>query len=532
MKILGIIALLVSQSAFALDALPSADVRQKMIQKLTAEITRLDGEGLYVRQNRPRSWNAITTQIQQEATAASDWKSFYRSFARLNQAFPNLHSNLTASAELASALNQTLIRPKADFTAEWLTPNLVRFVISKVDSDLNLPADIQPQAGDLLIAINGRDMKSWALENFEFCKFPLKEQCDFMLPEYFKKEILSWERSQDLNFTLQRNDKVWTIAIPVKEVSRQPQDPKSAYCKYSPNRYDDFHLIYSGNRLCIYESPNHPKTAVMRITSFNYPQDAMEPGEKILSIDDELETIYPWWNQHATWDHLVIDVIDNHGGNAPIPYYQILLQHDFQEQYVIFKKTKEMNDATLRKGMFWGSRAQEIWFQDLVSTGAWNRLNIGEYTSPVPMFCTDEHRNCAIGKFSPRKHPFNGDVRVLVNQWCVSSCDGFVNEAKEQLGAKAQFFGHPQAADTAYSRLTLQLILDRSSPDGFRIDVAPLSVQAKENLLLSQTVVVTQSVTEHGYIVSGKPVPLTKFIPFHWNDTNRWVNLVLQSALP
>jgi hypothetical protein len=519
-----------SISAKAAEPLPNAGVRQKMITDLARDMARLDGEALFVRKNRAQYWNVIVQKLRQEAAGAQNWPAFYRVFSRLNQAYPNLHSNISPGDEL-KALFPTPLRFKIAFQTEWLTPTNTRFTISNVDADLHLPADKKPQVGDNVTAINGRSIESWSAENFEFCKLPIKQQCDIILFLQLQKEILSWDRSQPLEFTLERAGRTWTIPVRKEDAPSSPRSLKEFYCKYDSNRYDGFQLVYTGNRLCVFESVNHPGTAVMRITSFYYGQGTLEENEKINSVIAEIENIYPWWLQNAKWNHLIIDVIDNHGGNAPIPYYEILLQHHFQEQYAKFKKTPEMNDPELRKSFFWDSNPHEIWFQKLISSGIWDRLNEGEYTPPVPMFCADDTQDCTVGQFSPRPHPFKGHVSVLVNEWCVSACDGFVYTMKAELPNNAQFYGHPQAADSAFSRITLNVVLDKNSNSGFRIDKTPLYAPPNPETLLAQTVVITQSVTAKGVIVSGIPVPIDFFVPFNAENSSHWPNAVLQKAL-
>lgn len=521
--------ILMVSSAQALDKLPSPQVRERMIQDLTTTMTRLDGEALYVRQNRNQAWAQTTQDISQEAAHAGTWPELYRSFMRVNQAYPNLHSNLKPGADIKLLLEKP-IRLKTEFQALWLAPHHVAFVISKVDADLDLSANTKPQVGDSVIAINGRSMQAWTKENFEFCKFAIKEQCDTQLPAQLLKEFLSWNRTQPFSLTLKRGNNVWSVIIPTEETT-PPGPEANEYCKYDSNRYDGFHISYAGNRLCIFENPSLPGTAIMRITSFIYSREGLEAGEKITSLSLEIENIYPWWLKNAKWDHLIIDVIDNHGGNAPVPYYQLLLQQEFQEQYVIYKKTPEMEDPLLRRGFFWNSIEQELWFQNLLADGTWARLAEGDYTPAVPMFCAKEKQDCSIGKFSPRPHPFNGRVSVLLNQWCVSSCDAFVYTMDEEFGSKARFFGQPQAADSAYSRISLHLILDEQSAEGYRLVKSPIYDPAPANTLVTQTIVVTQSVTADGRIVSGKPVPLTKFVPSTLANKDRWPNTVLKKVL-
>ncbi|MGE0528005.1 MAG: hypothetical protein AB7G93_18225 [Bdellovibrionales bacterium] len=58
--------------------------------------------------------------------------------------------------------------------------------------------------------------------------------------------------------------------------------------------------------------------------SFNYSKDTLQENEQIGSLSEEIDALYPWWIQHAHWDHLILDVINNRGGNSPIGYYQVV----------------------------------------------------------------------------------------------------------------------------------------------------------------------------------------------------------------
>ncbi len=522
--------LLSSFSAFAQTNPPPADIRAKILTAVASEMERLDGEALYVRQNRVSTWTQIKNGLEQEAANAKSWLGFMRSLLRLDLSYPNLHSSAKPGQDAMKYLPKRA-KPKVAFQAEWLASNKVKYVISKVDSDIQYNTNDVPQVGDEVLAINGRDVQDWKNENFEFCKFPIKEQCDVMLPSMFEKELLSWTREQPLSYKVQRAGRVWTIAIAVKEEGTYLPSPKGYSCRQEMGRYDDFKMVYAGNRACIYESIKHPGTAIFRIMGFNYSKDSLEQNEQIDSLSKEIDVLYPWWIQHATWTHLIFDIIDNHGGNGPIGYYQILFQHEFQEQFVTFKKTPEMDTSSLRQSVFWGSTGQEIWFQNLVSSGVWASLQNGEYTQPVPMFCVDENQDCSVGLFPVRPHPFNGRISVLLNQWCVSSCDGFAYNLKEKFGSRAKFYGHPQAADTAYSRLTINVHLDSNLKDGFRLEVVPLYDSSSKSAFMSQTIVVTRSVTHDGTIVSGKPVPIDEFVPLTRQNSDSWPNEVLKHAL-
>jgi hypothetical protein len=408
--------------------------------------------------------------------------------------------------------------------AQWTSAGVVEYAVSEVKPGARYSSAAAPQIGDRIVEINGRAMKDWQNENFEFCKFPLKAQCDNVLTENLFDELLSWSHADQLTYTLDRNGRTWKIPVSVnRRFSAHKSDLPG--CTDEANRYSGFVQTYSGQFACIYESLRRPNEAILRISSFYYP----DPKARIGSVRAEVDRLYPWWKQHATWSQLIIDVIDNHGGDAPIPYYEILLQNDFQEQYVEFKKIPEMEDAKLRSGIFWNTEGQEIWFQDQLKSGAWAAIPMGGFSLPVPMFCALSGVSCDQGLFPVRKHPFRGRVDLLVNQWCVSSCDGFVFNIKERFGASARVFGQPQAADTGFSRLSIDLSADSHSPAGFMISIEPDADRPSE--LFSQTVVITRSVTHGGLATAGQPVFLDGFVPLTLDNRDRWPEAVLDRAL-
>lgn len=507
----------------------SKDVQLGLFDELASEMERLDGEALFVRSNRPTPWGKVVQDLREGILRSGELGDFSRALMRLDYAYPNLHSRIELGDELRNALPGRL-SPSVRFGADWVSELQTRFRVSSVDPGLVVPASDYPQVGDELVAINGKAMSVWSDLNFDFCKLPLRAQCDTELPNRFVGRVLPLTKNQRLTYALKRADRTWTIQVPIKDAApASGMDSSGLECKNDPNRYKGYSLGYSGNRLCVFESPSAPSTAIMRITSFDYRN--LPDSQLIRGIEQEVDAVYPWWKEHAIWDHLVIDLIDNGGGNAPIPYYRILLQKPFQEQYFRLKKNPELLDGRIRKGIFWGSGAQEIWFQDILKSGVFANTATGELLPALPMFCADESRNCTDGSFEPREHPFNGRVSVLLNQWCVSSCDGFVYAMKEQFGPRAKFYGHPQAADTAYSRLTVHAFLDSSQPKGFYLQIHPIRMALDTPSLFSQTLSVTRSVTASGTMVSGAPVALDGFVAETLENRSRWVQEVLDAAL-
>lgn len=528
--LIGICALAFSDVVSAQETfqLPTANQRQAIIMELGKEMDRLDGDGLPVREGRSLTWRQVTDVLSADAHNADSAFKFAHVLTRLDAAYPNLHSRVEFGAALQAALPQDSARPEARFDIAESGTETPTFVISQVSSTFPKPG--KPQRGDIVIAINDKPISDWIDENFNFCEWPLRTQCDSELFVSLANERLHWHREMPLSYTLRRDQHEWTVQVPVSpRPPRQPRDPREAECGTYADRYPGFQLTYTGNRVCIYESSAHDSLAVMRITSFNY--GALRDDQPIRSLDEEIEALRPWWTAHATWANLIVDVIDNGGGQSPIGYYQLLFRSPFQEQYVRFKKTPEIEDSTLRRSLFWGSDGQEIWYQRIISEGIYARLPYGGFLPPVPMFCPSESRACDDGLFQPFDHPFVGSVQLLTSRYCVSSCDGFVYALKENLSGRIKLYGEHQAADSAFSRLTIDVVKDDSRFEGFRLQVRPIRITPTSGTIFSQTVAVTRSVTKDGVPVGGVPVSIDSYVPEEALDATPWVQKVFERAL-
>lgn len=513
-------------SSFALGAdpaFPSSEQREGMLREMAAQMQRLDGEALLVRsRNRGEAFSNVVNKLADEARSASGWPELVRAFGRLDAAYPNLHARM----QPGEWFKRGRLRFEFEFVGEWLTDGSTQF---RLINGAHTPSDSSPRAGDLLVAINGLTMKQWGEENLEFCKWPLRQQCDLELYRNIRSELLSWRREQPLVYTLERDGRRWDVSISSRPTETGPAP--ETQCGEDKNLYRGFTLAHEGRFACLFTKDSDPATVIFRISSFQYERASHE--HKIRSVSDEVRALWPWWKARAPGiRELILDLANNHGGNEPVPYYEILFVRPYQEQWVRFKKITEFNDNELRKEtLFWGTPQQENWYQNLLKSGAWASVPWGGFLPAVPMFCAgDERSDCSEGLFPVRNHGFKGHVTMLLNHWCVSSCDGFAYAVKEQLGNRVTVAGQPQSADTAYSRVMIQLQLDPSSPKGYRTVVENHLGKAKISALLTQTVSVGRSVTKEGVEVSGIPLAVNRFVPwtFEYNEST-WRAFAVQS---
>lgn len=100
----------------------------------------------------------------------------------------------------------------------------------------------------------------------------------------------------------------------------------------------------------------------------------------------------------------------------------------------------------------------------------------------------------------------------MVNEQCVSSCDGFVWMMSSH--AKAKLYGFPQAADSAYSRIRIDAVLDHSKEAGFRIEINGERAPFPEGFITGQSIAVSRAVDAQGKILNGEPLELQEFVPY------------------
>jgi hypothetical protein len=506
--------------------LPSREARLAIFDRVQGEMERLDGATLMVRASRPEPWARTMERLRREAGEAATAAEWAQVLRRVDNTYPNLHSYL----ELGEAFNSDMpkrVRPAVGLFAEVSSPHTTVFKVSRVDTNLPSTAEPRPEIGDRVVAINGRSIRWWQQENFTFCKFALRSQCDQDLFGNLLAETLGWSRAEPLTFAVERAEAHWTFTVPVEEWSR-PSSKKSLVCTTEENRYTGFSLVYSGNRACVYTSEQQPETAILRITGFSYRTAETNP---ITSVHKEVEALLPWWKEHAHWKHLIIDVIENGGGQAPIEWYKLLLTKPFQEQYVRLRKSTELENDELRHALFWKSTEHELWLTGLKESGVYAATKPGSFLPPVPQFCARENAPCSEGMFTPFEQPFRGTISILVDQYCISSCDGFVWQLADKLRGRVRLVGHPPAGDPAWARITIDTIPDAARPGFFITALRPIHTERPAEALYSQIVNISLDTDAQGNRLDGVPFSVDRFVPMTLENRDRWADAALSAAL-
>lgn len=538
--------LFLSSVSFAEEApvLPSEKIRVQLLRNTVAEIDRLDGEGLIPRKNRPESWKATVSKLETEIRKAKTTYEVGQVFKRLDATYPNLHAHITLAPQYDLRARGGKLQLGITFRPEKIERGQTKFkyLVGRVRPEMmtDVPEKDRPVVGDEVVGINKKDMSWWSNQNFLFCKFPLREQCEDEFFDDLRRELLQWNREAPLSFEIKRGSKKWTVKIPVKEEvansGNQNSTDKAPPCDVEPDRYPEFKLVYGGFNACIFESEKHPDVSVWRIKSFRYRQ--LPKDARIQSLKGEVDAISEnyWKDKRTKIKKVIFDVIENGGGDTPVAWYQLFFSKPFQEQYFETKKIKELEDQAIRKEIFYDDNAHEIWFQNIKKNGIYEKTKAGNFLPTQPQFCADDTKDCTEGLFPPKLDGYSGEIRILVDQYCISSCVGFVWNFKDVMKDKVRVLGFPDSADSAYARVYLDAALDKDSPEGFKLTVLGRPGRTDQELpkgaLFRQQVSVTRSTDSKGKVISGIPVHVDEWITkrFHYSD-DPWETQVFKAAL-
>jgi hypothetical protein len=255
-------------------------------------------------------------------------------------------------------------------------------------------------------------------------------------------------------------------------------------------------------------------------------------------LAQEVESVWSsyWKKKSNKATEVVIEIIGNGGGDIPIPWYKLFFKNPFQEQYVQFKKILELDNPILRKEMFYHENGKEIFFQNLIKSGAYSKIKNGDYLPHIPQFCVHDNQDCREGSYLPYEHSFKGQIKILVDSWCISSCSGFVWQFKHHLPKQVQTYGHPDSGDTSYARVYIDVVLNTKLKKGYEIIINPRPGRTSQDLpkgtLLRQAVPVTVSTDENGKIISATPTEIDIWVPFRYQDGwQKWKVEVVKAAI-
>ncbi|MGZ3787881.1 MAG: S41 family peptidase [Bacteriovorax sp.] len=509
----------------------------KLYDNYISEVMRLDGDGLIPRKNRKKLWKELAKDLRAQLVRAKTKMEIGRVFARLDAGYTNLHAHIDLNKDYDYNSEG---RPvfAANFRPEKVeaSGSVARYLISSVKKEyfIHLEPEERPSAGDEVLAINDRSLKNWSKENFEYCKFPLRSQCEMDFFDNFRKGMLSWNRRQKLIFTIAHNNKKIKVQIPVfaklesKKNESGPADKMDA-CGENSVRYPEFKLVYQGFHACAYESQSKKDLAILRIRSFKYR--GVNDQTKLNDIYKETSAFYDnyWKDRSNKMKTIVFDLVENYGGDTVVTWSNQFIDGPFQDQWVQFKNIKELSDVNWQKSAFYDDQGK---FQVLHSFEK-TKLSENSFLPPMPQFCASD-TDCLKEKWRPVDHHFSGNVVMITDQWCISSCTGFAWTIKHYLGERVKVIGMPESGDSTYSRAYISGSLLDSN--GHMVEVSPRvpgpRVEAKNNSIFTQAVSVSRSTDEFSNVLSGIPVKVDIFDAPKWDeDVDTWVGRLVKTYL-
>ncbi len=561
--------LLVGQAAAQLPstptntAMPSREQAAALFDKVVQEITRLDGDGLTIRHQRPEPWEATIARLRLAAIEATTPAALGQVFQRLRATYPNMH----AGVSLATGFNEKWMPSGAalpvTIRAETLTPIADRPVMRVASVDARWakaqPTDaVLPKVGDIVIAMNQRPMNDWLRENEIFCRYPLAGQCPVEFQRNLARGFLFWLPETPLTLTLRRDGKDLQAKVNVMPVAppTPPTQPTSATpatpalpetkakdpppCDHArPRMPEGFVLTWTGTMVCVFTNPAQPDTQIWRIESFAADQSRVydaKPGQ-YKSVKQETDTFFEefWMANSPKVKHLIIDVAGNSGGEVVVRWLQLLAATPFQMPYGQVKKIREFNQPNVRKALFWGSSRSQVFIEALKRDGQFESTVEGGWLPRQQKFCfsdddqtgdgslTDE---CNAIQHAPRAHGFSGRVTLVLDQFCNSACVTFARTTKANLNAR--IVGLPDVADTSFSRLQLHFGFDASGQAVTGVEDASAVAKPVGRFTLAAT----RSTDDKGTITSAKPLMPDRLVPRGWQQNgDEWALEAIKAAL-
>lgn len=457
-------------------------------------------------------------------------------FKKVDAAFENLKSPLELNPDLEGkhhnqrSLFGIFISPEITH----LQQTSFKYHIALVHKKL-WQTEQMPQVGDELISVNGLAVDRLVEMNRQVCKLKTDVQCALELSENLRSELLNWRWGQKLKISvLRKNQKLdFEVPIVVKELKDYEREdrPIELQSEVYPcgidlkNHYYGFGFVYIGRNACILESHEKPGVVILRISSFNYSAN----NQLIQNVKAEVEQLQSkYWNDHVHQiKQLVIDVMDNEGGEAPIPYYALLFSRIFQEHYIRYKKIPEWSQPEFVEDYFSEEHdgGKSIWFRSIQQDESFAKVANFSLLKPIPKYCVHPKLDCREGFFEPliydKKKTFQAPIKIMLNQLCQGTCTGFVYNIKRYLKDRVRVYGLPDSGDNTYARAHLKLYLDENSKTGFSYKLVSShadTMSIENNLILTQVLPITQTTDYRGQSLSNKPQDVEHFVPLSYKN--------------
>ena len=500
--------------------------RIEAIKAFAGGITRNDAEAIDDGWLGRKGWGRSIRRAEKDAGLSKDPQAFGLVLRTLYASYPSLHSHMELRADID--YRTTFGAPYLPFTMKTriVGPGIVpdAVFISSVSDDQEGLSGARLAVGDQVKALNGRPMSYWLSRTATVCRRNSRWQCYDDFDKQFRNGLLGWDPRQTLRIESIRDGQQETLAYVPEAVPTRSDQRARTGCGEDGTSYQGFEPVYTGWNLCAFRRAAEPGVEIWRLKSFHYAENA--------TVDSPKAEVARFWEQHwkaaaPSVRTLIIDVSGNGGGDVPLAWYSLIFDKPYQEQYAQYRRLQAYDDPAVASEIP-EDPAHANWLAAVRhgDAEAWNK--IGGYLPPVPMFCADEDTNCDGKLVMPELSGFTGDVSLIIDDNCVSSCSGFSWNILNKLGTRAAAFGLPDSGDSNFRRLPLKLFYSR----GIWSTTLGTSSIPQENPLATVSVMVTRTTTSDGHVISGKSLPVRVAVNRRWNDTaNSWTKRALDAAL-
>lgn len=486
----------------------------QLFDETIQEVKRVDGDVLPSRNKKSPTFDESVLELRNMLQKnTNDLGKIGQIFKYLDATYIGGHSRLGLGKCL-----KTNSKKYENFTIRPIINNIessdTKFVVGRIYNK-----DSAVKKGDQIVKIYGKSIDEIRNINNVFCKdYSLLVQCDLTLGLNLFLGYLPLNLSNPkIPIELKRGTSTYhthlfSMVKPKNIHDSIVKKNKNSFCKDWNSNLPSYHLIHESQDICLFENISK-KLAVLKIRHFSDPELEAEQLQNI------------WDKKSGNWKGLAIDLVDNHGGDIPAPLARFLLDQPFQDQWVRHKRIREFDDPTFRaQGIVYIS-SKEVIFRHIDVWNPKKGIPIGEFLPSIPQFCIGGNVgvSCIKDKLEPRKNSFKGNMTILVNHNCASSCNGFAWILKEHRKNKPYFIGMPDSGDNTYDRAVISVNLDPTHKKGYSLKVIPSKLRRNlenANNIFNFTVSISKTTDENGKNLSMTPLELDKFIPYYANKTN------------
>jgi len=227
----------------------------------------------------------------------------------------------------------------------------------------------------------------------------------------------------------------------VKLKKREQNDCETLYSSLNVS------LIYNGSQSCLFESKNGYVLKIFYFgkwgSQFGDIYCKKTEGKGMCADINEVKRI----TQEFGRKPLIIDLQSNGGGSENTPWIAALTKEGFKDNLVLYKNIEFLTDIEIRSSAFYHNERAENWYQKV-------KINISPKDKFLPLrtdFCRGS-TTCEMKDVNSSSQPINySDLKLIINEKCVSSCDDFIWRTRQY--AQAKTYGQLSATDGAFARL-------------------------------------------------------------------------------